>query len=808
MQERKISAALTDAVSERELENREISYKAACEGIVLLKNDSALPVKCGKIALYGAGAAHTVKGGTGSGEVNERHCVSILEGLQLAGYEITSMNWLRSYDEELDKKYSAWKKGGKIEPDIINHMKDPFQAPCGRFVTDEDIRASRCDTAIYVVSRQAGEGADKKLEKGEFSLKSVEIASIEKIAKNYKKSILVINSGSYMDIGELDEKVSAVIYFCQQGMEGGRAFADILSGKVSPSGKLTDTWAREYKDVPFANQYSYLSGDTSHEDYFEGIYVGYRYYDTFNVKPRYHFGFGLSYTKFSVSLVSAEYENENVHITASVKNTGKTAGKETVQIYATCPEGELDKEYQRLVGFAKTAELAPGAGENLKITFPLSYLSSYSEKEAAFILEEGSYIIRMGTSSDKTEPAAVLSLNKKAILSKLCNVCTPRHHINELHAPKRTGKDNIVNITTIPIDADSIKTEVISYKAAEPEADAHCKRILDSLSVKNMIDLCVGAGLAGMFKTNGVYVPGAVGRTTDALESKGIGNVNLVDGPAGLRILKESALSNHGRLRFSNGNYMISIFNDLPGFIQNMFSAKKDDKKLYQYATSFPVETALAQTWNADICEMVGRAVNREMQEYSVKFWLGPALNIHKNPLCGRNFEYMSEDPVLTGTLAAAITKGVESSGGCCAAVKHFACNNVEDNRNKSDSRLNERALREIYLKAFEICVKKAHPRSVMTSYNLVNGVYSPNSYDLCTKVLRNEWGFDGLVMTDWFSTMPGLADAAKAIKAGNDLLMPGQAADKASISAGLISGSLSLSELKTAAMNILKVII
>ena len=205
---------------------------------------------------------------------------------------------------------------------------------------------------------------------------------------------------------------------------------------------------------------------------------------------------------------------------------------------------------------------------------------------------------------------------------------------------------------------------------------------------------------------------------------------------------------------------------------------------------------------------MVGRAVNREMQEYSVKFWLGPALNIHKNPLCGRNFEYMSEDPVLTGTLAAAITKGVESSGGCCAAVKHFACNNVEDNRNKSDSRLNERALREIYLKAFEICVKKAHPRSVMTSYNLVNGVYSPNSYDLCTKVLRNEWGFDGLVMTDWFSTMPGLADAAKAIKAGNDLLMPGQAADKASISAGLISGSLSLSELKTAAMNILKVII
>jgi Beta-glucosidase-related glycosidases len=804
----RIWAAENDSVSDREKENREISYRAACEGIVLLKNNGILPVRPGRIALYGAGVSHTVKGGTGSGEVNERHVVSILEGMENAGFEITTKEWLDSYNAELKRKYDAWKKGSKIEPDIINHMKEPFLAPSGRLITDEDIRQSSCDTAIYVVSRQAGEGADKKLEKGEFNLHPVEIASIEKMVAGYMHSILVINSGSYMDIGNLDEKVSAVIYFCQQGMEGGRAFADIICGKVNPSGKLSDTWANQYADIPFGMSYSYLSGDTSYEEYKEGIYVGYRYFDTFKVKPRYHFGYGLSYTDFKISEFQTNYDCETVVVKACVKNSGKLAGKEILQIYVSCPDGEVEKEEKRLVGFAKTTLLKPQEEQTLEISFSLDYLASYCEEDASFILEKGDYVLRGGNSSDNTIPFAVIELDERAVVSKLTNVCQPYKALTEAKAPQRMDRENYFGLQRIKLSSKEIKAKVAEYRTPDSFTDDRVNKVLEELNVRDMVEICVGEGMPIMFSTAGNFVPGAVGRTTSRLRDKGIPNISLSDGPAGLRLLKVSALNKKGIIKFQKGNYMIDVLNDMPDFILGWFEMKDKDRKLYQFTSSFPVETALAQSWNTGLCKEVGLAISREMKEYGVTFWLAPALNIHKNPLCGRNFEYMSEDPVLSGKIASALTRGIQSTEGCYATIKHFACNNVEDNRNKSDSRLDERTLREIYLRAFEICVKEAHPKSVMTSYNMLNGVYTPNSYDLCTKVLRNEWGFDGVVMTDWFSTLPGLAKADLAIKAGNDMLMPGLKSDKLRILAAIKKGNLSLEELKRAAYNILKSII
>lgn len=809
MEKRYISAARTDAVTEREAENREVSYRAALEGIVLLKNDGALPVKPGKIALYGAGATRTVKGGTGSGEVNERSVISIKEGLELAGYEIVSRRWLDDYEKEYESKYSDWLHMRGVKESLIDNMANPFQPPAGRFVIETDADEADCDTAIYVVARQAGEGSDKKLERGEFNLTGLERSSIERIAKSFKNSVLVINSGSYMDIGDLDEKVSAVIYYCQQGMEGGHAFADILSGAVSPSGKLTDSWARCYEDVPNGENYSYLSGDTSKEFYNEGIFVGYRYFDTFNVAPRYPFGFGLSYTEFETVFRGIEYRSGEFAAALTVKNTGSVSGREVAQVYAYLPEGTLVKEKKRLVGFAKTKTLNPGEEQTLNISFTPDYLASYCESRAEKLLEAGKYIIAAGNSSASAIPAAVIELDETVAVYKLKNICTPQKSIKEIMPPE--GKNATVpseGLQTLSLKAEDIKTVKADYYTLKPAFDAKVEKMLDEMSVRDMTEMCVGAGLGGMTETDGIYAPGTVGRTTMRFASKGVPNVNLSDGPAGLRLLKCSALTKNGKQKFKDGNFMMSSMVRLPKAIQKLLSAKDGDEVLYQFTTSFPVGTALAQSWNTELMEEVGRAISREMTEYGITYWLAPAMNIHRNPLCGRNFEYLSEDPVLTGKIAAGLCRGVESISGNYAVIKHFACNNVEDNRTHSDSILTERTLREIYLRGFEIAVREAQPGGVMTSYNLLNGTYTPDSRDLCTAVLRNEWGFTGLVMTDWFSTAPGQGNAAGAIVAGNDLMMPGQGTDKLSILIGVMRGDVSRSELRICAGRVLQAVL
>ena len=806
MKKRVTGAKTADAVSEREERNRRISYEAALEGIVLLKNDGALPLPPGKIALYGAGVSHTVKGGTGSGEVNERRSVTILEGMKNAGYEITTGKWISEFEADCVKAYDEFiSNRSGFTLDVINEPKERYLEPCGRVISDEDIASSGCDTAIYVVARQAGEGADKKLEKGEFDLRPEEIASIEKMAVSYKNSVLVINSGSYMNIGDLDRKVSAVIFFCQQGMEGGNAFADIISGKVSPSGRLTDSWARSYSDVPYGMEYSYTNGDTFNEYYREGIYVGYRYYDTCGVAPRYRFGYGLSYTSFTLENLGAELDGNNVTLRVKVTNEGSVPGKEVVQAYVSAPAGELIKEYRRLVSFGKTGLLQPGEREVLELSFTLDYMASYCEKSSSRILEKGDYVVCTGTCSDTDRAAAVITLDDTAVLAKYKAVCPPDEGFEEMVPEAVERHFDLSGAVRLSLRAAEIPTEVVDYSVPEPCSDEATRAIVDSLTEKELIDVCVGEGmLGGVFATNGVFAPGTVGRTESGLLKKGLINVNLSDGPAGLRLLKESGLTAKGGLRFVKGSYLFDYMKELPAFLMSLVEAKEGRCDiLRQYTTSFPVATSLAQSWNEKLCEKVGRAVSEEMEEYYITYWLAPAINIHKNPLCGRNFEYMSEDPVLSGKISAAITRGVQSIPGNYVTVKHFACNNVEDNRQKSNSHVGERALREIYLRAFEISVREGGAKSVMTSYNKLNGVYTPDSADLCTAVLRNEWGFKGVVMTDWLSTAGGKADAAVAVAAGNDLLMPGQASDKRSLRAALKSGALTAAQLKAAASNI-----
>lgn len=809
MRNQKIFAASTDAVTERELRNKEIAYNAALESIVLLKNDNALPIMPGKIALFGAGVPMTVKGGTGSGEVNERHAISILEGMENAGYEVVSKKWINDYLLDYKESYIAWKKGFKLGLDMINYMSDSFQLPAGKRVTEEYTSDAKCQTAIYVVARQAGEGKDKKIERGEFDLTEDEIASVRLLKQHYEKTILVINSGSYMNLAGLEAEVDAVLFYCQQGMEGGRAFADIISGKVCPSGKLTDTWANSYDDVPFGNEYSYRNSDVRSQFYKEGIYVGYRYYDTYQVPVRFHFGHGLSYTNFQINTEDINLEKDICKIKVSVKNTGKYPGREVVQIYASCPEGSLKKEYQRLIAFGKTGLLQQEDEETLSLTFPLRALASFSETDSAWLLEAGDYLLRMGDNSVDTSLVGVIRLEKTVCLEKVNSVCPVQESFEEISPVVRTLENAYDNCPILIPSEDCLICNNVTYALPDPVWSEETKQILDSLTTNEMIETVVGTGFRGMLDSSLNYAPGTVGRTTGKLVKKGIMNVNLSDGPAGLRLLKESALNKSGKLRFIKGNYMLSALNLVPDALLGLVTAKKENARvLYQYTTAFPVGTALAQTWNTNLCEEIGKAISSEMSEYGITYWLGPAMNIHKNPLCGRNFEYLSEDPFLTGKIAAALTRGAQSIPGNYATIKHFACNNAEEQRTHSNSIIHERALREIYLRGFEICVKEANPASVMTSYNLINGIYTPNSSDLCNAILRCEWGFKGVVMTDWYATGKTQGTGYGAIAAGNDLIMPGSGADKKSIRTGLKNGTLSMHALRTASGNVIDAIL
>ena len=810
-------AAFSDEVTALEKENARVACEAALEGIVLLENDGALPLTPGKIALYGAGAGMTIKGGTGSGEVHERHAVTIREGMEAAGFTVTTDHWIDGYEEMYrvgEAAYTRKFRQGLLKLDIANIMASPYQYPFGQPVTLGDIMRSDTDTCIYVIARQAGEGADRKLKNFEYSLSDIEKENIALCAASYEKFIVVVNVGSVFDLSFLDEieGINAVVYFAQQGMEGGRAFAELIAGKAVPSAKTVDTWPKDYKDIPFAMDYSYLNGDLEDEYYREGIYVGYRYFDSYDVEPRYPFGYGLSYTTFSIEKENVELVGTKVMVRVNVTNTGSTySGKEVVQLYASCPQTGMAKEYQRLAAFAKTGVLAPGETETVVLSFDMKDLASYRESDAAWVLEAGDHILRLGASSRDTEAVAALVLDGETIVEQCMNVSRTVLEVREMDPPvlkdtneeKDAAEAQDADLLRIPVPASAFETEVCEYRDPEIYESPVSDAVLDVLSTEELCEVVAGTGMVG----NGPRffdAMGSAGYTTGAFIDRGLPNVCLADGPAGLRLQKVSTVTRSGNVKAAEP--MLSALKYLPDPVQKVMFGDPDRQPcVYQFTTAFPVGLALAQSWNTKLVERVGDAVGKEMERYGVTYWLAPGMNIHRNPLCGRNFEYYSEDPLLTGKMAAAMSRGVQSHRGCFVTIKHFCCNNQEDNRNRTNANVNERALREIYLRGFRIAVQEGHARALMTSYNKVNGTYVNNSYELITKVLRNEWGFDGLVMTDWFATGKGLGSHCAAIEAGNDLIMPGGKGVVRELKAKLKSGELDGTALRRCAANVIR---
>ena len=796
--------------------HRQVAYRAATEGIVLLENDGTLPISCGKVAMYGAGVEYTIKGGTGSGEVNERHSVSILEGMETAGFEITTKKWLTDYASEYEnglRELEEKIKSSLKKLDLHTYLSvflQSYHYPFGRLITDQDLKDSDTDTCIYIVARQSGEGTERKLDNYDFQLSDIEKQNIRFCTEHYKKTIVVLNIGSSFDTSFMDEipGINALIYLCQLGTAGGTAFADILTGKVTPSGKLTDTWVKSYADVPFGMDYSYLNGNLENENYREDIYVGYRYYDSFQITPRYPFGYGLSYTTFDIQYQDIIKDIDAISVSVKVTNTGACySGKEIVQLYVSCPQGRLSKEYQRLCAFAKTSILAPGQEENLTLQFPLSALTSYDETLAAFILDAGTYLIRIGGNSQQTTICAAIDIEKEICLSKHKNICPVQTPLKTLtppaiHLPDADSIDDHIIIT--PHD---VATVTYLYNELPVTTERKLTEKLKTLTVKERIQLVVGAGMKDMLMNSSyIKVPGAAGNTTSSLLGKGIVNIALADGPAGLRIQRRSTIGKNGTAKMVD--MQIDMMKYFPEIFKKFLCGNPDKEPVYyQFTTAFPVATAMAQTWNMNLLEEMGNAVAEEMQEYGVTFWLAPALNIHRNPLCGRNFEYYSEDPLLSGKMAAAITKGVQKHSGCFVTIKHYCGNNQEENRNHVSSNMTERALREIYLRGFEIAVRESNAKGLMTSYNKINGIYANNSKDLLTHVLRQEWGFDGLVMTDWTATAKGQSDPAKCIESGNDLLMPGSSSDKKRIKKAIRDGKLTRRDLNRCAGRVLDAI-
>ena len=817
---RTFSGTKDSAVTKRELENRAVARKAAAEGIVLMKNDGVLPLKKGsRVALLGSGAGRTVKGGTGSGDVNEREVVSIFQGMENAGFQITSRRWIRDYEEVYRKSREDWRDAifaeakGKPAVEFFQiYASHAYEMPAGAPVTREDCEGT--DTAVYVISRIAGEAADRFARRGDYYLTEKEKEDLENVCRFCEKVIVVLNVGGQMDLKEILEYsgVKALLYVAQPGMEGGNALADVLSGDVTPSGKLTDTWAAAYEDFPNSGTFSHNNGNVNTEKYEEGIYVGYRYFDSFQVEPVYPFGYGLTYTEFEISCGRVSSDGASVTAAVQVKNTGATyAGKEVVQIYASCPQKGMAKEYRRLCAFAKTSLLMPGQQEELELTFPVRALASFDQEAGQWVTEPGLYGIWVGNSSRNLTLAGALSVKKRAVLEQVSSICPLREELTELKRPEKEallweeswhGLLKEKGIRSVEIEPQAEK----AARIPENELDRQARAIADRLTDEELTAMVIGEiskGQENALGSAGIMVPGAAGETSQALEEKyDVPGIAMADGPAGLRLSREYQVDPQARSVYGQG---------LLGALEGGFFADRevheDAETYYQYCTAIPVGTLLAQSWDVELLEETGRAVAREMREFGVAWWLAPGMNIHRNPLCGRNFEYYSEDPVVSGMMAAAITRGVQSVGGVGTTIKHFACNNQEDNRMGSDSVVSQRALREIYLKGFEIAVKTSQPMAIMTSYNKINGVHAANCRDICTVAARQEWDFQGIIMTDWTTTQGGGSISWKCPEAGNDLIMPGWNGDIESIRQALADGSLKREDLKACVKRMLKVI-
>lgn len=737
-----------------------LARRAGREGIVLLKNrNHMLPVKKGvRLALFGKGVFDYVKGGGGSGDVTVSHVRNLYDGLTMREEPVSVYEPLAQfYKEDVKRQYQDGAiPGMTVEPEVpIQLLQEAKQ---------------NADMALIVISRFSGEGWDRQsveyegavpseieqaewskriFENSDYCLTNREQAMVDAVCANFTDVAVILNVGGMVDTSWFvkEDKISSVLMAWQGGMEGGLAMADILLGEESPSGKLPDTFASCIEDYPSTEGF-HESPD--YVDYTEDIYVGYRYFETMEgAKGRvnYPFGYGLSYTTFRIEVLWAGEKDGEIAVGVKVTNTGDYSGKEVVQVYYGAPQGLLGKPARELIAYQKTEKLEPGQAQVLTISFSVDAMASYDDlgkvTEAAYVLEKGIYSFYVGNSvRDAVKIDYIYELLKDRVTQKLTHRAAPSQLKERMCSdgsmeklPLTQPNDFMENglgwsedetecvvpaVREIPryllFTQDAAKEHrILLEDVAEGKADL--EEFMEQLSDSDMAELLGGQPNTGVANTFGF----------GNLPEYGVPNIMTADGPAGLRIAPECGVC----------------------------------------TTAWPCATMLAATWNPELVKEVGHAAAGEVKENNIAVWLAPAMNIHRSPLCGRNFEYYSEDPVLTGTIASAMVDGIQSRH-IGATVKHFACNNKETNRKNSDSRVSERALREIYLKGFEICVKSSQPWALMTSYNLVNGYRASENKDLMDGILRGEWGYQGVITTDWWTK----GEHYKEVKAGNDIKM------------------------------------
>lgn len=749
----------------------ETSARAVSGGIVMLKNDGALPLKQGgTAAVFGRIQLHYYKSGTGSGGmVNVSKVIGITDGLLDAGYKL---------DEQLLNAYREWD-----EQNPFDHGEGWGGEPWSQKempLTDELVggAASRADAAIVIIGRTAGEEMDNKLEKGAFLLSDLEEDMLRRVTSAFDKTVVLLNTGGLIDMSFMDRyPVSAVMYVWQGGMVGGAGTAAVLTGEVSPSGKLPDTIAYEISDYPSDKFFG--SGDM--DCYGEDIYVGYRYFETFaKDRVRFPFGFGMSYTSFDITASDFKLDGDKVTGSVNVKNTGSTPGREVVQIYCSAPQGKLGKPARVLCGFDKTRTLQPGESQTLSFEIPLESVASYDDSgvtghKSAWILEQGGYVFYAGADVRSASEAYSLTLPETVV--RQC-----KSALGPLTAFKRmvnsSGKPEFEDV---PLTGEAFPHDHAKLPAEIPQTGDRGIRLADVVNGKNTLEeftaqltdydlSCIirGEGMGSPKVTAGTAA--AFGGVSDTLTALGIPCACCDDGPSGMRL-------DCGTKAFS-----------------------------------LPNGTLLASTFDRPLMTELFTFMGLEMHTNQVDCLLGPGMNIHRHPLNGRNFEYFSEDPYLTGEMASAELAGLHSTGAE-GTIKHFCGNNRETRRHFLDSVISERALREIYLRGFENAVKKGGAKSVMTTYGQVNGVWTAGNYDLVTGILRDDWGFDGFTMTDWWANInrrgkaPDKSDFAAMAMAQNDVYMvtaDGAACNDNTLDS-LKSGELTRGELQRNAMNILR---
>ena len=774
-------------------EHIQLSKEAAREGMVLLKNENGLlPLAVGsKIALFGKGSFDYVKGGGGSGDVYTAYVRNLYEGLKAQETAVQIYEPLSAfYRTDIQHQYEAGAAPGMtVEPELPADLADGAKA--------------YADIAVVVISRFSGEGWDRssiecnnefnpwdnetsmpKISKevfpdGDFYLTSREKAMLSMVKERFDNIVVVLNIGGIIDLSWVkdDDQISSALLAWQGGMEGGLAMAELLTGNGNPSGKLADTFAARTEDYPstanFHESFDYVN-------YTEDIYVGYRYFETIpgaKEKVVYPFGYGLSYTTFYLDVPVVEQTEDEICATVQVTNTGDTAGKEVVQLYFEAPQGILKKPARQLAAFAKTRLLLPGETQLVRLSFKKEDMASYDDlgkiAKSAYVLEKGIYKIYAGTSVRDIEEIDQMELSENVITRQLSAHLVPNSLKERMLSD---GSFEALPQSECP-DINECVFEKMKPGTEEGLTPAvrSCSRgaLFDTYGKKQFIDVAQGKlsldeFMAQLSDDDLLHLLGGQPNTGVAntfgfgnLPDYGVPSIMTADGPAGLRIGSECGVC----------------------------------------TTAWPCATLLACTWNPALIQQIGQAGAEEVKENNLAVWLTPAVNIHRNPLCGRNFEYYSEDPLIAGKMGAAMVKGIQSQH-IAASVKHFAANNKETNRKHSDSRVSERALREIYLRVFEIIVKEAQPWTIMSSYNAINGHRASENHELLEDILRGEWGFKGMVTTDWWTR----AEHYKEIKAGNDIKMGTGFPDR--VKKAMEMGQLGRPELEHCARRVLELIL